>query len=232
MHLMEGQSSATAVDASALTREVAGAHGRASLAASLTGASIATTAGSNSSETFAALDADTTTGRPTWVHAGAQQAEAGFQDSSLGWVSVRADASGGGVHAELVAGSSDAAQALGSHMAGLNAYLAEHQTPVDTLTLSSSGGGSAGGGWAGGRSEGSGSGQGAGDQMHQGTGQQQGQQSGQDTAQSAAAGFVSSSSSGSTVLAATASQSSVWSGRSEGSAYAAASGGVHISVVA
>jgi hypothetical protein len=206
------------------------------MAASLTGASIATTAGSTSSDTFAALDADTTTGRPTWVHAGAQQAEAGFQDSSLGWVSVRADASGGGVHAELVAGSSDAAQALGSHMAGLNAYLAEHQTPVDTLTLSSSGGGSAGGGWAGGRSEGSGSGQGAGDQMQQGTGQQQGQQqgqqSGQDTAQSAAAGFVSSSSSGSTVLAATASQSSVWSGRSEGSAYAAASGGVHISVVA
>jgi hypothetical protein len=226
VHLSEGQSSGTAVDASAVARQVAGAHGTASTAGSATGTSSATAGGTTAGETFAALDADTSMGKPTWVHAGAQQAEAGFQDSSLGWVSVRADASGGGVHAELVAGSLDAAQALGSHMAGLSAYLAEHQTPVDTLTLSSSGGGSAA----------SGSGQGAGDQMQQGTGQQpgqqQGQQKGQETVQGAAAGLLPSSSSGSTALAADASQSSAWSGRSDGSAYAATSGGVHISVVA
>jgi hypothetical protein len=242
VHLVDGQSSGTAVDAGAVAREVAGAHGTASTAGSATGASSATATGTTAGETFAALDADTSTGKPTWVHAGAQRAEAGFQDSSLGWVSVRADASGGGVHAELVAGSSDAAQALGSHMAGLNAYLAEHHTPVDTLTLSSSGDGSAGGGWAGdgsagGGSAASGSGQGAGDQMQQGTGQQsgqqQGQQSGQGTVQGVAAGFLSTSSAGSTALAAAASQSSAWSGRSDGDAYAAtSSGSVHISVVA
>jgi hypothetical protein len=209
--------------------EVAGAHGTASTAGGATGSSSVAAGGITAGETFAALDADTSTGKPTWVHAGAQQAEAGFQDSSLGWVSVRADASGGGVHAELVAGSSEAAQALGSHMTGLSAYLAEHRTPVDTLTLSSSGGGSAGSGWSGGAS---GSGQGAGDQMQQGTGQQSEQKSGQETVQGVTAGFLSSSSAGSTALAAAASQSSAKSGRSDGSAYAATSGGIHISVVA
>jgi hypothetical protein len=42
---------------------------------------------------------------------------------------------GGGVHATLMPASPDAAQALGGHMAGLNAYLAEEHTPVETLTL-------------------------------------------------------------------------------------------------
>jgi hypothetical protein len=230
MHLVEGQSSATAVDAGALTREVTGAHGTASAVASSTGSSGAAATGTTAGETFAALDADTATGKPTWVHAGAQQAEAGFQDSSLGWVSVRADASGGGVHASLVAGSSEAAQALGSHMAGLSAYLAEHQTPVETLTLSStgsgsSGSGSSGSGWSGGGMDGSGSGQSAGQQGA-------GQQSAQETAPGAAAGFLSSTSTLSTALAAAASPSSAWSGRSDGSGYAATSAGIHISVMA
>jgi hypothetical protein len=225
MHLVEGQSSATAVDAGALTREVTGAHGTASAVASSTGSSGAAATGTTAGETFAALDADTATGKPTWVHAGAQQAEAGFQDSSLGWVSVRADASGGGVHASLVAGSSEAAQALGSHMAGLSAYLAEHQTPVETLTLSSTGSGSSGSGWSGGGMDGSGSGQSAGQQGA-------GQQSAQETAPGAAAGFLSSTSTLSTALAAAASPSSAWSGRSDGSGYAATSAGIHISVMA
>jgi hypothetical protein len=41
----------------------------------------------------------------------------------------------GGVHASLLPGSADAAQALGGHLAGLNSYLAEQHTPVETLTL-------------------------------------------------------------------------------------------------
>ena len=86
-------------------------------------------------ETFAALDAEGATVKPTWVHTGAQRAEAGIQDPELGWVSVRADMGSGRVHASLVPGSADAAQALGGHLAGLNSYLSDHHTPVETLTL-------------------------------------------------------------------------------------------------
>jgi hypothetical protein len=86
-------------------------------------------------ETFAAIDAGIRPGTQNWIHVGTQRAEAGFQDPALGWVGVRADASGGQVHATLVPGSADAAQALGGHMSGLNAYLAEMHTPVETLTL-------------------------------------------------------------------------------------------------
>jgi len=123
-----------------------------------------------------------------------------------------------------VAGSSEAAQALGSHLAGLNTYLAEHQTPVQTLTLSSSASGLPGSGWAGGGMDGSGGGQGAGQQMQQGTGQQ--------PEQDTAVGFLSISPAVSTARAAAASPSSVWSGPSDGSGYAATSAGGHISVVA
>jgi hypothetical protein len=89
--------------------------------------------------TFAALDAGTSVGTPNWIHAGGRQAEAGFQDPALGWVGVRADLSGGTVHAALVPGSTEAAQALSGHLAGLNAYLAEQQTPVATLTMAAPG---------------------------------------------------------------------------------------------
>jgi hypothetical protein len=99
------------------------------------GSSTSGTPGPASRETFAALDAGSAGGTPTWIHAGAQRAEAGFQDPALGWVGVRADVGAGGVHAALVPGSADAAQALGGHLAGLNSYLAEQHTPVETLTL-------------------------------------------------------------------------------------------------
>jgi hypothetical protein len=69
------------------------------------------------------------------VNAGSHRAEAGYQDPALGWVGVRADSSGGQVHATLVPGSADAAQALGGHLAGLHDYLAEVHTPVESLTL-------------------------------------------------------------------------------------------------
>ncbi len=90
-------------------------------------------------ETFAALDAGTNVGMPSWIHAGGRQAEAGFDDPALGWVGVRADLSGGIVHAALLPGSTEAAQALSGHLAGLNAYLAEQHAPVATLTMASPG---------------------------------------------------------------------------------------------
>jgi hypothetical protein len=138
--LLEGQPGTVVQDGSnngsnaALARDPAGMRGMVNLG----GESTATTsshAGPAARETFAALDAESASGTPTWVHAGAQRAEAGFQDPALGWVGVRADASGGGVHASLVPGSAEAAQALDGHLAGLNAYLAEQHTPVDSLTL-------------------------------------------------------------------------------------------------
>jgi hypothetical protein len=90
-------------------------------------------------EAFAALDGEagpTTTG---WTHAGARSAEAGFEDPALGWIGVRADLATGTVHAAVVPGSAEAAQALGIHMTGLHTYLNEQRTPVDTLTLASPG---------------------------------------------------------------------------------------------
>jgi hypothetical protein len=198
--------------------EIAGARGTASAAAEPVAASSVPAAGATSHEIFAALDAADAPGRPAWIHAGAQRAEAGFQDPALGWVGVRADTSGGAVHAQLVPGSADAAQALDSQMAGLNAYLAEHHPAVETLTLTAPAGG-----WAGGGSD-----QGAGQAMQQGTGQQ----AGQETAQGADTGFAPSPSPSRTVLPAAASAIPAWSGGLDGSAQGTTSGGVHISVVA
>ncbi len=169
-HIMPVESSSFVADASAALHSVTGAGGVTNTTSELTARASAATAGPDAREPFATLDAGEATGRPTWIHAGAQRAEAGFQDPALGWVGVRADTSGGGIHAELVAGSADAAQTLGGHLAGLNAYLAEHQTQVETLTLSSPESG-----WTA-----LGSGSGSGDGMQQGTGNQQ---TGQETTQ-------------------------------------------------
>lgn len=84
---------------------------------------------------WAALDAGTGVGESGWTHAGVQHAEAGFQDPSLGWVGVRADLSGGSVHAVLLPGSADAAQALSAHLPGLSTYLSEEHARVSTLTI-------------------------------------------------------------------------------------------------
>lgn len=94
--------------------------------------------------TFAALDAEAAPETSSWIHAGTHHAEAGFQDPALGWVAVRADVGGSGIHASLVPGSVDAAQVLGAHLPGLNVYLAEHHTPIETLTMSPPGSGGAG----------------------------------------------------------------------------------------
>jgi hypothetical protein len=125
----------------------------------LAGGSAEASAGS-AQQTFAVLDAGTGVGNPGWIHAGARRAEAGFQDPALGWIGVRAEMGAGGIHASLVPGSAEAAQMLGGHMPGLNHYLAQERSPVETLTLASldSGGAGARAGQGGGQQEANGSG--------------------------------------------------------------------------
>ncbi len=94
-------------------------------------------AAASARETFTALDAAPASTGPGWVHAGARQAEAGFNDPSLGWVGVRADLRADGVHAAIVPGSADAAETLGGHIAGLSAHLAQQHIPVETLGMAS-----------------------------------------------------------------------------------------------
>jgi len=171
---------------------------------------------SGAGETFAALDAEGAPGKPTWIHAGAQRAEVGFEDPALGWVGIRADLSGGGVHAAVVPGSIDAAETLGSHLAGLNTYLAEQHTAVEAVTLAAPQGG-----WTD-------SGQGTGQAMHQGPGQQ----SGQETAQGALAGSRLGPSDGSAGTQAVSSGLPAGSGEASGSVQGARPGNMHISVIA
>jgi len=134
-----GQSGNSAPDGSTMPRDPAGSLGTGNTVGNFAGASSGTTPSAASRETFAALDAETASGTPTWIHAGTHRAEAGFNDPALGWISVRADMSGGGIHAALVSGSTDAAQALGGHISGLNAYLAEIHTLVKSLTIAAPG---------------------------------------------------------------------------------------------
>jgi hypothetical protein len=86
-------------------------------------------------DTFAALDAAPPAPVATWVHAGANRAEAGYLDPTLGWVAVRAEAPGNLLHASIVPSTPEAAQALGSHLAGLNTYLADHRGAAAQLTI-------------------------------------------------------------------------------------------------
>jgi len=92
---------------------------------------------SPTAETFTALDAEASSVNPVWLHAGAQRAEAGYQDPALGWVSVRAGVADGAIHAAIVPGSADAATALGSHLGSLNSYLAERDIHSTTVTVAS-----------------------------------------------------------------------------------------------
>jgi hypothetical protein len=122
---------------SLLTRDPAYQQAATSQTRDNTAASTIPASGDALHETFASLDAGTDHAAPNWVHAGTQRAEAGFQDPALGWVGVRADVSSGGVHATVMPGTADAAQALGGHMAGLNAYLAAEHMSVTSVTLDS-----------------------------------------------------------------------------------------------
>jgi hypothetical protein len=85
------------------------------------------------------LDTPAATPSTTWVHAGTHQAEAGYLDPSLGWVGVRAQASGVTVHAAIVPGSTEAAQALSGHLAGLNTWVAEHHGDSMHVTMDAPG---------------------------------------------------------------------------------------------
>jgi hypothetical protein len=147
------------------TTSPVGLHSQISLAERPAGVS-STLSAPASREPFAAIDAGFVQARPTWIHAGAKQAEAGYQDAALGWVGVRAEVSGGSIHAALVPGSADAAQALSGHMAGLNAYLTDHHAGVEKLTLAAA---------PQEQSTDSGLGQGSSQNMQQGTGRNSGQ---------------------------------------------------------
>jgi hypothetical protein len=146
-HTANTQTTAAGIDASAWMREPSGAYAASPAASSGTFSSSSSGSAAGTSDPFAALDSASSVGAPSWVRASSQHAEAGFQDPTLGWVAVRADLSGGNVHASLVAGSADAAQTLNTHMAGLNSYLNEQQTHIATLTVDSSGANSSGAGW-------------------------------------------------------------------------------------
>ena len=100
-------------------------------------AATANSGAASAQDTFSALDSGTSPGTPTLTHAGSQHAEAGFRDPALGWVGVRADLSVDGIHATLVPGSAEAAQALNGHLAGLSSHLVEQQSPVASLTMAS-----------------------------------------------------------------------------------------------
>jgi hypothetical protein len=133
-----GQPVLAAADGASLVRDPAGGRSAHDPAGRSAGESAGVGGGSASAamrEPFAALDAGTAAVTPTWIHAGAQRAEAGFQDPALGWVGVRAEASGGSMHAALVPGSAEAAQTLAGHLAGLNAYLASEHSPVAAVTV-------------------------------------------------------------------------------------------------
>lgn len=86
-------------------------------------------------ETFAALDGDVAPGATLWTHASTRQAEAGFEDPALGWIGVRAERDGIGVHGSVVPGSDAAARELGTHLEGLSAYMAENRTPLESLAM-------------------------------------------------------------------------------------------------
>ena len=205
-----GQSGVAAQDGAGLVRDPSVGHGAIGTTGHTAGepaASAASREGSAGRDTFSALDAGSPT-TPTWIHAGAQRAEAGFQDPALGWVGVRADASGGSIHASVVAGSADAAQTLSGHLAGLNAYLADQHTPVEAVTVAASED----------RSVAYGADQSLSQNMNQGTGQDGGR--GQQPVPAVSEPALPSA------------PSAVSAARTEGSAPGGSLGGAHISLIA
>jgi hypothetical protein len=90
----------------------------------------------DSGETFAALDGRNPAPSPTWIHAGAHRAEAGYLDPALGWVAVRAEVHGTSVQASLIPGSTHAAAELAPELPALNAHLA-HQGTQANVAMSS-----------------------------------------------------------------------------------------------
>jgi hypothetical protein len=112
---------------------VAVVSGAASAAQFFGDSSSKANSGGSATDAFNVIDSGTPAA--TWLHAGVHQAEAGFEDPALGWVSVRAGLAGSEVHASLVPGSVDAAVVLGGHLPELNSYLAERHSEVSAVSL-------------------------------------------------------------------------------------------------
>jgi hypothetical protein len=87
-------------------------------------------------EPFTAMDAVANDGAARWIMADSHRAEAGFQDPSLGWIGVRAQAGATGIHAAVMPASETAADVLSGHLAGLNAHMANHHEHMNAVTLS------------------------------------------------------------------------------------------------
>jgi len=87
-------------------------------------------------EAFAAIDSAPAHPATSWTLAGNRHVEAGFQDPSLGWVTVRAQAAAGAIHSTVVPPTAEAAQVLGGHLAGLNAFIASQPVHMSPVTLS------------------------------------------------------------------------------------------------
>ncbi len=174
-------------------------------------------------ETFAALDQGAATAGVSWTRASARQAEAGYQDPALGWVSVRAQSNMDGIHAALVPGSADAAQSLSGHLTGLNAYLSERQMQVESLHVAPPESH-----W-----DGQGTGQGAGQAMSQSGGESHGQSPGQQSNQNVYAerqsGATAAPSAGGGAVSTSRSQTG---SRLETQAGLTAGGGTYVSVMA
>jgi hypothetical protein len=202
---------AIVTDASGLVGDPEAMRGTTDASPGNASLSPASTTASSANEAFAALDADMNSSIPSWIHAGARRAEAGYQDPALGWIGVRAEVNGGGVHATLLPSSSEAAQVLGGHMAGLDAYLAAEHAPVRSLTLTTPGG----------REPGLASGQDLSQGMNQGSGQSDHSEPKPSTLVPMAA-----------IATSVSRVTPVQSGRLEHTAEIPRRGGTHISVVA
>lgn len=84
-------------------------------------------------DSFAIMNRERPGSEPSWIHVGVRHVEAGYLDPALGWVRVRAESVANAVHAALVPCSSEAAQALGGQLPGLNSYLSEHHSGTVTM---------------------------------------------------------------------------------------------------
>jgi len=143
MRTMSAHIAGAGAESAGWVRDAAGARGTADPAAisgSAWSGGEADARGEPLREPWVAADAGMEWKAPNWVRAGPRHAEAGFEDPVLGWVGVRADWSGSGIHASIVPATTEAAQVLGDHMRGLNDYLTEQRTPVAGIALEHAGG--------------------------------------------------------------------------------------------
>jgi hypothetical protein len=124
-------------DSTGVARDMAGMRSEQLVSHGASADGSARSGNSTAQETFAALDSSGSQVPTQWVQTGTRHAEAGYQDPNLGWVGVRAEVSGGSVHASIVPSSAGAAEALSQHMSGLNNYLSENHSSVSSLTMTS-----------------------------------------------------------------------------------------------